>query len=232
MSNKHKVLLVEDDRTIADAVAFCLRAEGLSVEHAANGRDGLRLATKGEHQVLILDLMLPDLDDREICRAVRAKSQVPILMLTARALEMDKVQGLELGADDYLTKPFGMREFVARVKALLRRGAGRKQDPPQSYTTGVVVIDMATRGVTVDGAPVELRRKEFDLLHALVSNRGRVLTRDSLLERVWGQSDFLSTNTLDVHIRWLRQKIERDPSQPHRILTVRGIGYKYGEDDD
>lgn len=233
MTEEASILLVEDERAIADAVTLNLREEGFDVDVALRGEEGLRLATSGEYDLILLDLMLPGVDGRDICRAIRKKSQTPILMLTARAREMDKVLGLELGADDYLTKPFGMLELIARVKALLRRSKARRTTEPQveeEHTAGGVSMNVARHRVTVDGNPVELRPKEFELLRALISNRGRVLMRDRLLELVWGEDEFLDRGTLDVHIRWLRQKIERDPSRPERILTVRGVGYRYSDE--
>lgn len=227
------ILLVEDERAIADAVALNLRDEGFAVDVAVRGEDGLRLAGSGRYDLILLDLMLPGVDGRDICRAVRKTSQTPILMLTARAREMDKVLGLELGADDYLTKPFGMLELIARVKALLRRSKTRRAAPPEpdeEYTSGGVTVNVARHRVTVDGRQVDLRPKEFDLLRVLISNRGRVLLRDRLLELVWGEDEYLDRGTLDVHIRWLRQKIERDPSSPQRVVTVRGVGYKFSDE--
>lgn len=228
-----KVLVIEDERAIADAVALNLREEGFAVNTAARGDDGLRMASADPYDLIILDLMLPGLDGRDVCRAVRKRADTPILMLTARAREMDKVLGLELGADDYLTKPFGMLELIARVKALLRRSRGAAEASPapdEEYSGGGVTMDVARRNVTVDGQKVELRPKEFDLLRVLLSNRSRVIPRDRLLDLVWGEDEYLDRGTLDVHIRWLRQKLERDPSQPERILTVRGVGYKFSED--
>lgn len=233
MPEEPRILMVEDERTIADAVALNLRDEGFSVTTALRGDDGLRLATAESWDLVILDLMLPGVDGRDICRAIRKRSSVPILMLTARAREMDKVLGLELGADDYLTKPFGMLELIARVKALLRRSraSGPQADPDadEVYAGAGVVLNVSRHVVTVDEQPVELRPKEFELLRVLLSNRGRVIVRDRLLELVWGEDEYLDRGTLDVHIRWLRQKIEKTPSEPTRILTVRGLGYKFAD---
>lgn len=226
--------MIEDERAIADAVCLNLREEGFAVTAAFRGDDGLRLATSEPYDLIILDLMLPDVDGRDICRAVRKRADTPILMLTARAREMDKVLGLEIGADDYVTKPFGMLELIARVKALLRRSrSGRTENGPDSdeeYTTGAVTLNVSRHRVVVDSRPIELRPKEFELLRALISNRGRVMLRDRLLELVWGEDEYLDRGTLDVHIRWLRQKLERDPSRPERILTVRGVGYKFSDE--
>jgi DNA-binding response OmpR family regulator len=231
MTEEPKVLVIEDERAISDAVALNLREEGYFVQTASRGDEGLRLATSEPHDLIILDLMLPGMDGRDICRAVRKRSQTPILMLTARAREMDKVLGLELGADDYLTKPFGMLELIARVKALLRRSRTQRlpenPDAEEEYSAGGVTVNVSRHRVLVDERQVELRPKEFELLRALISNRDRVMTRDRLLELVWGEDEYLDRGTLDVHIRWLRQKLERDPSSPQRIVTVRGVGYKY-----
>jgi len=235
VSAEQRILVVEDERAIADAVALNLREEGFTVDTASRGDDGLRLATAEPYDLIVLDLMLPGVDGREICRAVRKRSQTPILMLTARAREVDKVLGLELGADDYLTKPFGMLELIARVKALLRRSGVQKSAPDpdadEEYAGSGVRVNVSRRRVEADGKVVELRPKEFELLRVLISNRGRVMMRDRLLELVWGEDEFLDRGTLDVHIRWLRQKLERDPSRPQRILTIRGVGYKYSDEE-
>ncbi|HEU4752103.1 MAG TPA: response regulator transcription factor, partial [Armatimonadota bacterium] len=182
--------------------------------------------------LVILDLMLPGISGQEICRAIRQRSQVPILMLTARSREVDKVVGLEIGADDYVAKPFGMLELMARVKALLRRATATAAPatPDEIYTAGAVTVDVARRRVIRDGEAISLRPKQFELLRVLIANRGRVIPRDRLLELVWGEDEYLDTGTLDVHIRWLRQNLERDPSRPERILTVRGVGYRYSEE--
>ncbi|MGV3724969.1 MAG: winged helix-turn-helix domain-containing protein [Actinomycetota bacterium] len=236
MNEELKVLVIEDERAIADAVALNLREEGYVVQVVHRGDDGLRIATTEPQDLIVLDLMLPGADGRDICRAVRKRSQTPILMLTARAREMDKVLGLELGADDYLTKPFGMLELIARVKALLRRSRANQpaEDPDreEEYVAGNVSVNVSRHRVMVDGKQVDLRPKEFELVRALIGNRGRVMTRDRLLELVWGEDEFLDRGTLDVHIRWLRQKLERDPGSPQRIITVRGVGYKYSEEAD
>jgi DNA-binding response OmpR family regulator len=234
VAEEPRILVVEDERAIADAVALNLREEGYAVDTALRGDEGARLAVTEPYDLIILDLMLPGVDGRDICRAVRRKSQTPILMLTARAREADKVAGLELGADDYLTKPFGMLELIARVKALLRRSRAARRPRPEGeaeeeYSAAGVRVNVTRHLVTVDGAPVELRPKEFELLRALISHRGRVILRDRLLDLVWGEDEYLDRGTLDVHIRWLRQKLERDPSRPERIVTVRGVGYKFAE---
>ncbi|MFN3648432.1 MAG: response regulator transcription factor [Armatimonadota bacterium] len=229
-----RVLVVEDERAIADAVALNLRDEGYEVTLAGRGDEGLRLATSEPFDLVILDLMLPGLDGRDVCRSIRQRSAVPVLMLTARSREVDKVLGLEIGADDYLTKPFGMLELMARVKALIRRSkvarGSEAQDAEEVYASGGVEVNVSRHRVLVDGKQVDLRPKEFELLRALISNRGRVMLRDRLLELVWGEDEFLDRGTLDVHIRWLRQKVERDPARPERILTVRGVGYRFSDE--
>jgi two-component system, OmpR family, response regulator RegX3 len=231
MTTLPRILIVEDEPAIAEAIALNLREEGYHVTVALRGDEGLRLARGEGFQLLILDLMLPGVPGHDICRAVRQRSQVPILMLSARSREVDKVVGLEIGADDYLTKPFGMLELLARVKALLRRaGAPQAEEPEEVYTAGGVTLDVARHRVTRDGEPVSLRPKQFELLRVLLANRGRVMPRERLLDLVWGEQDFMDRGTLDVHIRWLRQQLERDPSQPTRILTVRGVGYQYSEE--
>ena len=234
MSETAKVLVIEDERAISDAIALNLREEGFQVDTSARGDEGLRLVTSEQYDLVVLDLMLPGIDGRDICRAIRKRSQTPILMLTARAREVDKVLGLEMGADDYLTKPFGMLELIARVKALLRRSktsrAGGPEDADEEYSVGGVSMNVSRHQVEVDGKAVELRPKEFELLRVLISSRGRVLTRDRLLDLVWGEDEYLDRGTLDVHIRWLRQKLEHEPSNPRRILTVRGVGYKFSDE--
>jgi two-component system, OmpR family, response regulator RegX3 len=231
MNGPARILVVEDDPTIADAVALNLREEGFAVAVARRGDVALQMAQEGTFSLLVLDLMLPGISGEQVCRTLRRRSNVPILMLTARTREMDKVVGLEIGADDYLTKPFGMLELIARVKALLRRsGAGTEAKEEEVHAAGAVSVDVSRRQVVRDGEAVTLRPKQFELLRHLIANRGRVLPRERLLDLVWGGDEFLDTGTLDVHIRWLRQKIERDPSRPERIVTVRGVGYVYAED--
>jgi two-component system, OmpR family, response regulator RegX3 len=231
MSHPARILVVEDDAAIADAVALNLREEGFEVAVARRGDEGLNRAQGEGFDLVILDLMLPGLSGGEICRLLRRRSQMPILMLTARSAEVDKIVGLEIGADDYVTKPFSMLELIARVKALLRRaGPTSVASPDEIYTAGEVTLDVARRRVIRDGEEVALRPKQFELLRVLLANRGRVIPRERLLELVWGEEEFLDGHTLEVHIRWLRQQLERDPSRPARILTVRGVGYRYAED--
>jgi DNA-binding response OmpR family regulator len=227
-----RILVVEDEESVADAVALNLREEGFEVSVARRGDEGCRLATSEPFDLIVLDLMLPGLDGRDLCRAVRRSSSTPILMVTARGREVDKVLGLELGADDYLAKPFGMLELIARVKALLRRARAGQEEPDEvAIRLGRFVLDPARHQVTKDGKPVMLRPKEFDLLRVLMQNYGRVLPRDRLLDRVWGEDRYLDRGTLDVHIRWLRMKLEDDPRRPQYIRTVRGVGYSFSEDE-
>lgn len=226
-----RILLVEDEASVAEAVALNLREEGHHVTLARRGDEGFRQATSEPYDLVILDLMLPGMDGRDVCRAIRRTSDVPVLMLTARGREMDKVLGLEIGADDYVAKPFGMLEVMARVKALLRRSraAGPPEEEPAIHA-GRFVLDPARHRVTRDDEPVALRPKEFELLRVLMQNRGRVLTRDRLLDLVWGEDRYLDRGTLDVHIRWLRMKLEDDPREPRYILTVRGVGYSFSDE--
>lgn len=221
-----RVLIIEDDPAIADGLAYALEREGYSVEAARDGEAGLSAARARPPDVVLLDLMLPGISGWAVCRALRQESAVPILMLTARGEEEDRVRGLEIGADDYVTKPFSTREVVARIAAVLRRAAPEASEDETLSGAGVS-MDLSRHEVSVDGEPVSLSPKEWNLLEVLLRNKGRVLTRDLLLERVWGEDVYMDRGTLDVHIRWIRQKIERDPARPERILTVRGVGYKF-----
>jgi two-component system response regulator RegX3 len=221
-----QILIIEDEQAIADGLAWALKQEGYAVETAPDGESGLAAFRARPPNLMILDLMLPGVSGWEVCRAIRKLSQLPILMVTARAEEFDRVLGLELGADDYVTKPFSTREIIARVRAILRRTTGSAAGLEEVLTSDGLSMDTARHELHVDGAPVTLSPKEWDLLEILLRNKGRVLTRDILLDRVWGGDTFLDRGTLDVHIRWLRQKVERDPGAPTRINTVRGVGYK------
>lgn len=220
------VLVVEDEATLAAALSYNLRKSGFHVMSAADGVEGLRTARQSRPDVIVLDLMLPKMDGIEVCRRVRAESTVPILMLTAKGEEVDKVVGLEVGADDYLTKPFGMRELLARLRALLRRSTMRDSTDSAAVTIGPIEIDSRGRTVVRDGRPVALKPKEFDLLAFLARHPGQVFTREQLLERVWGYDFFGGSRTVDVHVRWLREKLELVPGEPQHLLTVRGVGYK------
>ena len=227
-----RVLVVEDDRTLLEVLQYNLAKEGYEVLTAADGASGLETARSRRPDLVILDIMLPVLDGYEVCRALRRETTVPILMLTARTEEMDKVVGLEVGADDYVTKPFGMRELMARVRAMLRRSEMMKVAAPAAdapatcLKAGDLEIDTARHRVCLGGAPVDLSRMEFALLEFLVRNRGQVFNRGQLLEKVWGYDFAGDTRTVDVHVSWLRHKIEDDPAHPKRLLTVRGVGYK------
>jgi DNA-binding response OmpR family regulator len=222
-----KILIIEDEKPIADAVAYSLKREGYAVSVARDGEGGLSLARTEKPDLIILDLMLPGMDGLAVCRAVRREAKTPIVMLTAKAEEADKIVGLELGADDYVTKPFSVRELMARVKAVLRRVADTAKPDEEELTSGNLVMNLAEHTVTLDGKSLNLSPKEFDLLAAFLRHRGRALSRDVLLERVWGEETYIDTHTVDVHIRWLREKIEANPSKPERIVTVRGVGYKF-----
>ncbi|HXK32896.1 MAG TPA: response regulator transcription factor [Dehalococcoidia bacterium] len=222
------VLVIEDEASLASTLSYNLRKNGFNVSSAADGVEGLQAARRDRPDVIVLDLMLPRMDGLEVCRRIRADSDVPILMLTAKAEELDKVVGLEMGADDYLTKPFSMRELLARVRALLRRAAARPAgDDASRISAGPIELDARGRTVTRGGAEIALKPKEFDLLFFLAKNAGQVFTREQLLEHVWGYDFFGGSRTVDVHIRWLREKLEEDPSKPRHLLTVRGIGYKF-----
>lgn len=222
-----RILLVEDEAAIADSVAYSMRNEGFEVEVAADGLSALSLYRSFHPDLIILDLMLPKLNGLDLCRAIRKESSVPIIMLTAKTEEIDRVLGLELGADDYVSKPFSIRELIARVKAVLRRAeAGREDKGDAVLEVGDVQMDVARRRVTVRGNPVHLPLKQFELLRILLANKGKVIERGELFRQVWDADEEYDSGTLDVHIRWLREKIEQDPSRPQYIRTLRGIGYR------
>jgi len=221
-----KILVVEDEDSFSDALSFLLGKEGFEVSVAEDGVKALQLFERDGADLVLLDLMLPGLSGTEVCRQLRMKSSVPIIMLTAKDTEVDKVVGLELGAYDYVTKPYSSRELIARIRAVLRR----QQEPEQSsnlLTVGPVRMDIERHIVTVNNVQVALPLKEFELLEFLMRNSGRVLTRTQLIDRVWGNDYVGDTKTLDVHIKRLRSKIEKDPANPEFILTVRGLGYKF-----
>ncbi len=222
------VLLVEDDRLIVEPVARALKGLNFNVLTALTGPDGLQLALSQHPDLVILDIMLPGLDGWEVCKGIRQKSVVPILMLTALSEEVDRILGLELGADDYLTKPFSTRELLARVKALLRRVEfdTARLAQADTVTIGDIRLDLNRRQVVKDGEELALRFKEFELLSLLVAKAGEVVTRAEIFDKVWGTDWLGDMRTLDVHIRWLREKLEDDPSQPQYIQTVRGVGYR------
>ena len=222
-----RVLIVEDEDSFSDALSFMLRREGYEVFIAADGNTALAEFDKHGPDLVLLDLMLPGISGTEVCRIIRGKSTVPIIMLTAKDGEVDKVVGLELGADDYVTKPFSSRELLARVRAVLRRNGEQDELLPATIEAGSVRIDIERHVVSVRGEHVTMPLKEFDLLEFLVRNSGRVLTRNQLIDRVWGADYVGDTKTLDVHIKRLRAKIEIDPAHPSHIQTVRGLGYKF-----
>jgi DNA-binding response OmpR family regulator len=246
------ILVVDDEPSLRDALSYTLRKEGYQVELAANGVEAIQAARRQPPQAIVLDVMLPGIDGLQVCRTLRAESTVPILLLSAKGEEIDRIVGLELGADDYLAKPFAMRELLARIRAMLRRvdmmtpqpsgvatmnserapdrlareqsATGSAVDPP--VVLGDLTIDGARRVATLSGVVLSLRPKEFDLLHYLAQQPEVVHSRDALLRRVWGYDFPIGTRTIDVHVRWLRQKIERDPGNPTRLKTVRGVGYR------
>ena len=221
--------MVEDDRNLLDVLEYNLTREGYSVVTAADGSRALTVARMEAPDMIILDIMLPELSGLDVCRILRRESNVPILMLTARVEEVDRVVGLEIGADDYMSKPFSMRELLARVRAMLRRSRMVEEKPLAAgapVRVGDLEIDPARHRATLDGRVLDLNLKEFDLLTFLAQNRGLVFSRDQLLDRVWGYERAVGTRTVDVHIRWLREKIEADPRKPGRLITVRGVGYK------
>ena len=222
-----RVLVVEDEESFSDALSYMLRREGYEVEVAGTGTDALTSFDRSGADLVLLDLMLPGLSGTEVCRELRTRSHVPIIMVTARDSEVDKVVGLELGADDYVTKPFSSRELVARIRAVLRRGAEPEELMLNVVEAGPVRMDVERHVVTVDGHQVALPLKEFDLLELLLRNAGRVLTRGQLIDRVWGADYVGDTKTLDVHVKRLRAKIEPDPANPKYLVTVRGLGYKF-----
>ena len=223
-----RVLIVEDESSFSEALSFLLSKEGFDVSIAETGRAALEIFKAETFDLILLDLMIPEVSGIEVCRAIRTTSSVPIIMLTAKDSEIDKVVGLELGADDYVTKPYSSRELVARIKAVLRRGA--VDDLPKEsgiLSVGNIRMDIERHSVTVNGSPVALPLKEFELLEFLMRNEGRVLTRSQLIDRVWGDDYYGDTKTLDVHVKRLRSKIEVDPANPIFIQTIRGLGYKF-----
>ncbi|MCW2918289.1 MAG: two component transcriptional regulator, winged helix family [Actinomycetia bacterium] len=222
-----RVLVVEDEESFSDALSYMLRKEGFEVAIAATGPDAIETFERNGADLVLLDLMLPGLPGTEVCRELRARSNVPVIMLTAKDSEVDKVVGLELGADDYVTKPFSSRELVARIRAVLRRQGDVEELAPATLEAGPVRMDVERHIVSVSGHSVQLPLKEFELLEVLLRNAGRVLTRMQLIDRVWGADYVGDTKTLDVHVKRLRAKIEPSPSAPRYIVTVRGLGYKF-----
>jgi phosphate regulon transcriptional regulator PhoB len=224
-----RVLVIEDETAIAEGLAYNLRQDGLEPILAADGDTGLRLARSAKPDLILLDLMLPGIGGLDICRTLRRESDVPIIMLTAKSAEIDTIVGLEVGADDYITKPFSIREVLARIRAVLRRAGSRAEADEEEVHVQWLKVNFAKHTVAVDDRTVSLSPKEFDLLKTLLRNRGRVMTRDLLLDRVWGEDAYVEPRTVDVHIRWLREKIEQDPSRPVLIQTVRGAGYRFSD---
>lgn len=232
-----KILIVEDEKILRETLAYNLTNQGFDLISSGDGKEALEIIRTDPPDLMILDIMLPGMDGFEVCRQVRTRSNIPILMLTARDSEIDRVVGLEVGADDYMVKPFSMRELVARVKAMLRRGkfleaelmpkTPPENDEPKSLNFGDLTIDLERREISKSGVVIEVNPKEFDLLLFMVQNKGKALSRDRILEQVWGWNFIGESRTVDVHIRWLRQKIEEDPSAPKRIVTVRGSGYMF-----
>ena len=228
-----RILLVDDEQSVQTLLTYPLRKDGYEVVSALDGREALDRFTEARFDLVVLDIMLPKLDGIEVCRRLRSRSQVPIIMLTAKDDEIDKVLGLEMGADDYITKPFSVREFRSRVKAALRRaemlsGRPTSKEPIQA---GELEIDFERRAVTARGSPVRLTYVEFEILSTLAAAPGRVMTREMLLEQVWGDSAYRDPRTIDVHIRHLREKLEQDPRQPEYLFTVRGVGYRFRDQE-
>jgi DNA-binding response OmpR family regulator len=220
------VLVVDDEKTLRETLADGLESEGYVVVQAADGREAVDVFRRRHPDLILLDLMLPEISGTEVCRIIRAESGVPILMLTAKSAEVDKVVGLELGADDYVTKPFSFRELLARVRALLRRSEAQAvSSEPETVDLGQIKVDLAGRRLLRDGEVLQVKPKAFDLLVFLLRNAGHVFTRDQLLEHVWGYDYAGETRTVDVHIHWLRGQIEDDPASPKLLETVRGVGY-------
>ena len=222
-----RVLVVEDEESFSDVISYMLRREGYEVAVAESGPDALATFDRSGADLVLLDLMLPGLSGTEVCRELRTRSKVPIIIVTARDTEVDKVVGLELGADDYVTKPFSSRELLARVRAVLRRGGEPEAPSSATLEAGPVRMDVERHTVAVDGRPVSLPLKEFVLLELLIRNAGRVLTRGQLIDRVWGADYVGDTKTLDVHVKRLRSKVEPEPAHPKYLITVRGLGYKF-----
>jgi DNA-binding response OmpR family regulator len=221
-----QILIVEDEATLRETLAYNLTNEGYQVKKSGDGAEALEMARAEEFDLIVLDILLPNLDGLTFCRILRKEQATPIIMLTARGGEVDRIMGLESGADDYIVKPFSLGEFLARVRAVLRRAPSEALHADR-LESGDLVLDLVARRMSVGEREVKLSHKEFDLLAALVRNKGAVLSRDLLLEQVWGYDHIGDDRTVDVHVRWLREKIEADPSEPQRIVTVRGVGYRF-----
>ena len=227
-----KILLVDDEPLIVKGLKYSLEQEGYETESAADGEEALNKFFQGKYDLILLDVMLPKLDGIEVCQRIREKSYVPIIMLTAKGEDMDKILGFEYGADDYMTKPFNILEVKARIKSILRRASQQVQEvAPQVMTVRDMVMNLDNRSVAIDGKDVNLTAKEFDLLHLFMSNRGKVFSREALLETIWKYDYLGDLRTVDVHIRRLREKIEHNPAQPEFILTKWGVGYYFTDKD-
>lgn len=224
-----RILIVEDEPDIATLIRYHLEAEGYSVEVCEDGIAALDAVRRDPPDLMLLDVMLPGLDGKEVCRIARREHDFPIIMVSAKSSEVDRVIGLEVGADDYVSKPFGVMELVARVRSALRRASGESKAREPVLRGGEIILDRSRHTCKVRDYQVELRPKEFALLEILLANKGRVLDRDTLLDRVWGEDEYIDHGTIDVHIRRLREKIEDSPGEPRYVLTVRGIGYKFAE---
>ncbi|MCD6474636.1 MAG: response regulator transcription factor [Anaerolineaceae bacterium] len=232
-----KILVVEDELALRETISYNLRQQGYKVLTVDDGEQAISIAKSESPDLMLLDIMLPTMDGFEVCRIVRQEMNLPIIILTARSSEIDRVLGLEMGADDYIVKPFSMRELLSRVKAQLRRvkmvrnemkhQADKKADKPESLSINNLKINTVRREISLDGNPLSLKPKEFDLLHYLAKHRRAALTREAILREVWGWEYIGGTRTVDVHIRWLRKKIEKDPANPVRIVTIHGIGYRF-----
>jgi DNA-binding response OmpR family regulator len=227
-----RILLVDDEQAVQTLLTYPLRKEGYEVVGATDGQQALDRFSEARFDLVVLDVMLPKLDGIEVCRRLRTRSQVPIIMLTAKGDEIDKIAGLEMGADDYITKPFSVREFRSRVKAALRRGnMGGHGMPEEPIRQGELQIDFERRAVTLAGEAVQLTYVEFEILASLAASPGRVFTREMLLEQIWGDSTYRDPRTVDVHIRHLREKLESDPKSPEYLFTVRGVGYRFRDSE-
>lgn len=227
-----KILIVDDERLIVDSLTYSLQKEGYTTVVAYNGEEAIVKAREEKPDLILLDVQLPGQDGWQVCRAIRAQSRVPIIMLTARSEETDKVVGLELGADDYVVKPFSMRELIARIRAALRRTTEYTNVDSAPIQIGEITLDPTSHRVTRRGHVIELTRKEYDLLLTLMQHAGQVIKRNDLIDQVWNTDWVGDTRTLDVHIRWLREKIEPDPSQPRYIQTIRGVGYRFATPEE
>ncbi len=221
------VLVVEDEPNLREPLVYLLEKEGYEVIEAEDGNQAVDVFRRKNPDLVLLDLMLPGMSGNEVCRLIRQESQVPIIMITAKDTEIDKVVGLEIGADDYITKPYSTRELLARMKAVLRRGSEPVASDTGILKAGPVVMDLDRHTVSVNGEPIQMPLKEFELLELLIENVNRVLTRGQIIDRVWGSNYFGDTKTLDVHVKRVRSKIEEDPSRPRHLITVRGLGYKF-----